>query len=162
RERLPHRALPAGLQQRGEPERLVESDGRRRHRQRAVLALAVPPPRTPVAARRSGRPRLSGRWGSSRSWRRRHERPEGAAPRVPPGAGWTARSPSAGPRSPAPDPGTPLAGPWPPATAPRPAFLQLVKTETHRGLEGRALGGFWTGGRVYGYALRKEENPPDP
>ena len=41
------------------------------------------------------------------------------------------------------------------------AFLQLVKTETHRGLEGRALGGFWTGGRVYGYALRKEENPPD-
>lgn len=42
------------------------------------------------------------------------------------------------------------------------AFLQLVKTETHRGLEGRALAGFWTGGRVYGYALRKEENPPDP
>src|SRR3954466_3368734 len=42
------------------------------------------------------------------------------------------------------------------------AFLQLVKTETHRGLEGRALAGFWTGGRVYGYALRKEESPPDP
>jgi site-specific DNA recombinase len=42
------------------------------------------------------------------------------------------------------------------------AFLQFVKTETHRGLEGRALAGFWTGGRVYGYALRKEENPPDP
>ena len=42
------------------------------------------------------------------------------------------------------------------------AFLQLVKTETHRGLEGRALGGFWTGGRVYGYRTEIEPNPPDP
>ena len=41
------------------------------------------------------------------------------------------------------------------------AFLQLVKTETHRGLEGRALGGFWTGGRVYGYPTETEPNPPD-
>jgi DNA invertase Pin-like site-specific DNA recombinase len=41
-------------------------------------------------------------------------------------------------------------------------FLQLVRTETHRGLEGRALGGFWTGGRCYGYATIQEENPPDP
>jgi len=41
-------------------------------------------------------------------------------------------------------------------------FLQLVRTETHRGLEGRALGGFWTGGRCYGYATVTEENPPDP
>lgn len=41
-------------------------------------------------------------------------------------------------------------------------FLQLVKTETHRGLEGRALSGFATGGRVYGYATEKEPNPPDP
>jgi site-specific DNA recombinase len=40
-------------------------------------------------------------------------------------------------------------------------FLQLVRTETHRGLEGRALGGFWTGGRCYGYATISEENPPD-
>ena len=40
-------------------------------------------------------------------------------------------------------------------------FLQLVRTETHRGLEGRALGGFWTGGRVYGYATVTEDNPPD-
>src|SRR5580700_7226098 len=40
-------------------------------------------------------------------------------------------------------------------------FLQLVKSETHRGLEGRALGGFWTGRRVYGYATVQEENPPD-
>jgi hypothetical protein len=38
----------------------------------------------------------------------------------------------------------------------------MVKTETHRGLEGRALAGFWTGGRVYGYAVVKEQNPPDP
>jgi site-specific DNA recombinase len=41
-------------------------------------------------------------------------------------------------------------------------FLQLVRTETHRGLEGRALGGFSTGGRCYGYATVLEENPPDP
>ncbi len=40
-------------------------------------------------------------------------------------------------------------------------FLQLVRAETHRGLEGRALGGFWTGGRCYGYATVTEENPPD-
>jgi DNA invertase Pin-like site-specific DNA recombinase len=31
------------------------------------------------------------------------------------------------------------------------AFLEMVKAETHRGLEGRALGGFHTGGRCYGY-----------
>lgn len=42
------------------------------------------------------------------------------------------------------------------------AFLQLVKTETHRGLEGRALAGFATGGRVFGYSTEKEPNPPDP
>lgn len=41
-------------------------------------------------------------------------------------------------------------------------FLQLVRTETHRGLQGRALAGFWTGGRVYGYTTLEEENPPDP
>lgn len=41
-------------------------------------------------------------------------------------------------------------------------FLQLVRTETHRGLEGRALGGFSTGGRCYGYRTITEENPPDP
>lgn len=41
-------------------------------------------------------------------------------------------------------------------------FLQLVRTETHRGLEGRALHGFWTGGRCYGYATVEEPNPPDP
>lgn len=40
-------------------------------------------------------------------------------------------------------------------------FLQMVKTETHRGLEGRALQGFATGGRTYGFATIQEENPPD-
>jgi site-specific DNA recombinase len=41
-------------------------------------------------------------------------------------------------------------------------FLQLVRAETHRGLEGRALAGFSTGGRCYGYTTVQEENPPDP
>jgi DNA invertase Pin-like site-specific DNA recombinase len=41
-------------------------------------------------------------------------------------------------------------------------FLQLVRTETHRGLEGRALGGFSTGGRCYGYRTVVEPSPPDP
>jgi site-specific DNA recombinase len=36
------------------------------------------------------------------------------------------------------------------------------ETETHRGLEGRAIAGFWTGGRVYGYSTTTEPNPPDP
>lgn len=40
-------------------------------------------------------------------------------------------------------------------------FLQMVKAETHRGLEGRALAGFSTGGRVYGYSTVEEPNPPD-
>lgn len=41
-------------------------------------------------------------------------------------------------------------------------FLQSVRKQTHRGLEGRALGGFWAGGRVFGYKTVDEENPPDP
>ena len=41
-------------------------------------------------------------------------------------------------------------------------FLQLVRSETHRGLTGRALAGFWTGGKVYGYTTVEEPNPPDP
>ena len=40
-------------------------------------------------------------------------------------------------------------------------FLQLVKTETHRGLEGRARAGFSTGGRTYGYTTEPEPNPSD-
>lgn len=40
-------------------------------------------------------------------------------------------------------------------------FLQLVRKETHRGLEGRALAGFWAGGRCYGFATVEEANPPD-
>lgn len=42
------------------------------------------------------------------------------------------------------------------------AFLQLVRSETHRGLQGRAIAGFWTGGRVFGYRTIPEPNPPDP
>lgn len=41
-------------------------------------------------------------------------------------------------------------------------FLQLVRAETHRGMEGRAIAGFSTGGRTYGYSAVTEENPPDP
>jgi hypothetical protein len=41
-------------------------------------------------------------------------------------------------------------------------FLQVVKNETHRGLEGRAIKGFWTGGRVYGYRTISEPSPTDP
>jgi len=42
------------------------------------------------------------------------------------------------------------------------AFLDSVRAETHRGLEGRALAGFHTGGRCYGYTTEPEPNPPDP
>lgn len=41
-------------------------------------------------------------------------------------------------------------------------FLQSVRKQTHRGLEGRALAGFWAGGRCYGYSTVEEDNPPDP
>ncbi len=41
-------------------------------------------------------------------------------------------------------------------------MLQIVRSETLRGLEGRALAGFWAGGRVYGYKTVREENPPEP
>lgn len=41
-------------------------------------------------------------------------------------------------------------------------FLEMVRTETHRGLEGRALAGFHTGGRCYGYETYEEPHPADP
>ncbi len=41
-------------------------------------------------------------------------------------------------------------------------FLQLVRTETHRGLEGRARAGFWAGGSCFGYRTEPEPNPQDP
>lgn len=41
-------------------------------------------------------------------------------------------------------------------------FLQMVKHETHRGLQGRAIAGFSTGGSLYGYATHTEPNPSDP
>jgi DNA invertase Pin-like site-specific DNA recombinase len=41
-------------------------------------------------------------------------------------------------------------------------FLQMVRKETHRGLEGRFLENFSTGGRCYGFRSVMEENPPNP
>jgi DNA invertase Pin-like site-specific DNA recombinase len=41
-------------------------------------------------------------------------------------------------------------------------FLQMIRTETHRGLEGRALAGFATGGKTYGFSTVPEENPQQP
>jgi DNA invertase Pin-like site-specific DNA recombinase len=43
------------------------------------------------------------------------------------------------------------------------AFLESVRAETHRGLEGRARArGFHTGGRCYGYTTTPETKPADP
>lgn len=42
------------------------------------------------------------------------------------------------------------------------AFLQAVRSQTHRGLAERARNGFWTGGRVYGYRTVREAAPLDP
>jgi DNA invertase Pin-like site-specific DNA recombinase len=42
------------------------------------------------------------------------------------------------------------------------AFLEMVRHETRRGMEGRAIHGFATGGRVFGYNTKPENNPPDP
>ena len=40
---------------------------------------------------------------------------------------------------------------------------KAVRRQTHRGLEGRALAGFHTGGRTFGWRDRHvEKNPPDP
>src|SRR4051812_13955452 len=41
-------------------------------------------------------------------------------------------------------------------------FIDNVRKQTHRGLEGRALKGFSTGGRAYGYKTEPEPNPTDP
>ncbi|MBL8921740.1 MAG: recombinase family protein [Myxococcaceae bacterium] len=40
--------------------------------------------------------------------------------------------------------------------------LDQIRRQTHRGLEGRALAGFATGGKTYGYSTQEESNPPDP
>ena len=40
-------------------------------------------------------------------------------------------------------------------------FLQMVRSETHRGLQGRAAKGFHPGGRCYGYETRPEATPED-
>ena len=44
-------------------------------------------------------------------------------------------------------------------------FLDDLKAKTHRGLEGQALRGWWTGGKCYGYRTRPVDaagNPVDP
>ncbi|MDX2091215.1 MAG: recombinase family protein [Kofleriaceae bacterium] len=41
-------------------------------------------------------------------------------------------------------------------------YIRTLAKMTHRGLKGRALGGFATGGRVYGYTTVAEPNPTDP
>lgn len=41
-------------------------------------------------------------------------------------------------------------------------FLQMVRYQTHRGLDGRARAGFSTGGSLYGYRTVAEDNPRDP
>ncbi len=41
-------------------------------------------------------------------------------------------------------------------------FLQMIRAETHRGLEGRALAGFATGGKTFGFSTVVEPNPPVP
>jgi site-specific DNA recombinase len=41
------------------------------------------------------------------------------------------------------------------------AFLDNLRSEVHRGLEGRAIGGYSTGGRIFGYRSEQEPNPPD-
>lgn len=40
-------------------------------------------------------------------------------------------------------------------------YIRAIRKQTHRGLTGRALAGFSTGGKVYGYTTRTEDNPPD-
>lgn len=41
-------------------------------------------------------------------------------------------------------------------------YLDDLRDKTRRGLEGRVLAQFWTGGRVYGYATIPEPEPEDP
>lgn len=41
-------------------------------------------------------------------------------------------------------------------------FVQMIRHETHRNLEGRALEGFHTGGKTFGYATVEEPDPRDP
>lgn len=41
-------------------------------------------------------------------------------------------------------------------------FIKTIRRQTHRGLEGRAIAGFHTGGKTYGYTSTLEPNPADP
>ena len=42
------------------------------------------------------------------------------------------------------------------------AMIETIRTQTHRGLEGRALAGFATGGKTLGYTSEPESGPSDP
>lgn len=42
------------------------------------------------------------------------------------------------------------------------AYLETLRKQTHRGLEGRALEGFSAGGRCFGYSTINEPDPADP
>ncbi len=41
-------------------------------------------------------------------------------------------------------------------------YVKAIRRQTHRGLEGRAIAGFHTGGKTYGYSSVAEPNPADP
>jgi DNA invertase Pin-like site-specific DNA recombinase len=41
-------------------------------------------------------------------------------------------------------------------------YIEQIRRQTHRGLEGRALAGFATGGKTYGFKTVHEPNPPNP
>jgi site-specific DNA recombinase len=41
-------------------------------------------------------------------------------------------------------------------------YIQTLRRQTHRGLTGRALAGFATGGKTYGFTTIVEASPPDP
>jgi DNA invertase Pin-like site-specific DNA recombinase len=41
-------------------------------------------------------------------------------------------------------------------------YVKAIRRQTHRGLEGRALQGFHTGGKTYGYGSKPEPLPADP
>lgn len=41
-------------------------------------------------------------------------------------------------------------------------YVAAIQKQTHRGLTGRAIAGFSTGGSLYGYTTIAEANPADP
>jgi site-specific DNA recombinase len=41
-------------------------------------------------------------------------------------------------------------------------FVEKTRIQTHRGMKGRALNGFWTGGKVFGFSSEQVPNADDP